>query len=109
MLDCLKQGAFDQIVAREQRCFIQRPTLCLGHSDAQKLSRIVPFVQSFRCVYTFEALQTNQRSVEHLSQGLRSLRLADARLALQEQWLREPHRAKERGGQPFVREVPDIT
>ena len=70
----------------------------LGQPDAQQLARVVPLVERLAGVDALVALQPVQRRVQHAGQRLGRLRLADARLALQQQRLRAAGR---RGTAPW--------
>ena len=66
---------------------------------------MVPLVQRLRGVQPLVALQPDQLTVQHTRQYLRDLRLADARLALQDQRPPQRQRQVDGGEQPFVGEV----
>src|SRR5262249_8190238 len=74
----------------------------LCDADPEELSRIVPLVERLRRVDALVALEPDQPRVEHLGEGLRRLGLADARLSLEKQWLRQAEREEQRGRAPTV-------
>ena len=79
----------------------------LGVADAEQLPGVVPLVQRLGGIDALEALQPDQRGVEHLGEGLRGLGLADTGLPLEQQGLRESHRAEQGGRKSRIGEVAD--
>ena len=77
----------------------------LGQPDAQQLPRVVPLVQRLAGVDALVALQSHERRVEHRGQRLGRLGLADPRFALEQQRLRQPHRAEHRRRETEVGQV----
>src|ERR1700691_1053352 len=81
------------------------PPLALIRLEAQKLLLIVPFVKRARLVESFVTLQPDKLGAEHLGQHLCHLGLARASRALDEQWLVEREREKDRGLDALVGDV----
>ena len=69
---------------------------------------IVPLVERLGGVDALVALQAHERRVEHRGERLGRLGLADARLALEQQRLRQAHAEEERRGEALVDEVVDV-
>jgi len=86
-----EQRPADQIVRAETALLAERRAARVGEADAQQLARVVPFVERLGRVDPVVALQANQRRVEDRRQRLGGLGLADARLPLEQQRLRQAH------------------
>ncbi len=97
VLECGQQRPADEVVGPEQRLLGEVVAPRLGQPDPEQLSRVVPLVQRLGGVDPLEALQPDQRRVEQLGQRLGGLRLADPRLALEQQRLRQSYGAEQRG------------
>ncbi len=108
MLDRPQQRSADEEVDREQVLLLHRPAAGFGRPDGQQLAGVVPLVQGFRRGDALVALQPHEWGVEDLGDRLAGLRLSDARLALQEQWLVQPDGAEHRRRQPEVGDVVDV-
>ena len=102
-LDRLEQRPADQELGAEELRLVDRSLL--GGADVQQLPRVVPLVDRVRDVQALVALEPDQPRAERLRDRLRSLRLADARLAFEQQRLLELQREVERGREPAVGEV----
>ena len=105
VLERLEEGPLDEVLAREQRLLAQAGALCLGNANAEELARVVPFVERLGCIDALEALEADERGVEHFGERLGRLGLADPRLALEQERLREAHGAEQRGREPRLGEV----
>ena len=77
----------------------------LGEPDRHHLRRIVPFVDRGRDVEALVALEADQLPPERGGEDLGDLRLADPRLAFEEQRTAEPQAQEEDRRQRPVREI----
>src|SRR5205823_6829787 len=77
----------------------------LRRADVQQLPRVIPFVHRVRDVEALVTLEPDQPCVERTRDRLRRLRLADARLALEQQRLLELEREVERRRERAVGKV----
>ena len=105
MLERPQQRSPDQVVRAEQLLLAQRGVAGVGEPDAEQLPRVVPLVERLRRVDPLVALQPDQRRVEHGRERLGRLGLAHARLALEQQRLRQAQAEEHRRGQALVHEV----
>ena len=108
MLERAEQRAPDQVVGTEELLFAEGRAAGLGEADAQELARVVPLVERLRRVDPLVALQSDQRRVQHDRQRLGGLGLADTRLALEQQGLRQPQAEEHRRRQTLVDEVVHV-
>ena len=109
VLECAQERAANQIVRTEQFLLAERRAARVGEADAQQLARVVPLVQRLRRVDPLVALQANQRRIQDDRQRLGGLGLADTRLALEQQGLRQAHAQKHRCREALVDEVVDVS
>ena len=107
VLERAQQRPPDQVVRAEQLLLAQRRAAGVRQPDAQQLAGVVPLVERLRRVDPLVALQADQRRVEHGGQRPRRLRLADARLALEQQRLGQTQAEEHRRRQALVDEVVD--
>ena len=105
VLERAQQRPPDQVVGPEQVVLAQRLAAGVGHPDAQQLAGIVPFVQRLGRVDALVTLQPDEGRVEHGGQRLGGRGLADPRLTLEQQRLRQPGTQEHRRGQALVDEV----
>ena len=106
MFDCLQQGALDEVVPPKERRLVHARALRFRVSNAEQLAGVVPLVQSLGSIDAFEALESDERRVEHRGERLGCLRLANPCLSFQQQRLRQTDRTEQRRCQTFVGEVP---
>jgi hypothetical protein len=107
VLERAQQRPADQVVRAEEVLLAQLVAAGVGQPDAQQLAWVVPLVERLGGVDALVALEAHERRVEHRGQRLGGLRLADARLALEQQRLRQPHAEEHRRRQALVNEVVD--
>ena len=65
VFDCLQQGALDEVVPPKERRLVHARALRFRVSNAEQLAGVVPLVQSLRSIDAFEALESDERCVEH--------------------------------------------
>ena len=107
VLERPQQRSADQVVGAEQLLLVERAPARLGEPDAEQLARIVPLVERLGRVDPLVALQPDQRHVERRGQRHRRRGLADPRLPLEQQRLRQPQAEEDRGRQALVDEIVD--
>ena len=107
MLERPQQRPPDQVVGAEQVLLAERRVARVGEPDAEQLARVVPLVERLGGVDPLVALQPDQRRVEHGRERPGRLGLADARLALEQQRLRQAQAEEHRRRQALVDEVVD--
>jgi hypothetical protein len=103
VLERLEQRPAQQEPPREQLALVDA---ALRRAQRQELARVVPVVQRLVEVDALVALQADQARAGRAGQRLGHLRLAHARLALDEQRLAQLAGQEHRGGQGAVGEVP---
>jgi hypothetical protein len=108
MLNRLQQGPGRQELPAKQLVLAQPGAGRLRRSDPQQLAGVVPLVERLGGVDALVALKSDQPRVERRRQRLGCLRLADTRLALEQQGLRQPEREEKRRGEPVVGQVIDL-
>jgi hypothetical protein len=101
-LERLEQGAAQQEATGEELTLVDA---ALGRPQRQELARVVPVVQRVVEVDPLVTLQADEPRADGASQRLGDLRLADARLALDEQRLAELGSEEDRRGERPVGEV----
>ena len=77
----------------------------LREPDRHHLRGIVPFIDRRRDIEAFIALQSNQLSAERGSEHFRDFRLADARLALEQEGPTEAQAQEDDGRQRALRDI----
>ena len=102
-VDRLEQRPADQELGPEE--LVLRHGALLRGADVQQLARVVPLVDGVRDVEALVALQPDQPGAGRDGERLGGLRLADARLALEQQRLLEREREEERRREAPVGQV----
>ena len=102
-LDRLEERTPDQVLRPEE--LLLGDGALLGRPDVQELARVVPLVDRVGDVEPLVALEPDQPRAERRGERLRGLRLADARLALEQHRLLQPAREEERRREPTVGQV----
>jgi hypothetical protein len=108
VLERAQQRPADEVLGPEQILLAERRATGVGQPDAEQLAGVVPLVQCLGGVDALVALQPDQRRVQHECQRLGRLGLADARLAFEQQRLRQAHAQEHRRRQALVDEVVDL-
>jgi hypothetical protein len=101
-LERLEQGAAQQEAPGEELALVDA---ALGRPQRQELARVVPVVERVVEVDPLVALQADEPRADRAGQRLGDLRLADPRLALDEQRLAELGGEEDRRGERPVGEV----
>jgi hypothetical protein len=107
-IDRLQQWPLEQELFGKEIVAHALPALAPGRlhrAQKQHLARVIPFVDGGGRVETLVALQADQRRFQQVSQDLGDFRLADARLAFQEERLAEFEGQEEGGGQATFRDI----
>ena len=102
MLERLQQRPAQQEAAREQLALVDA---ALGGAQREQLARVVPVVERLVDVDALVALQADEARAGRAGERLGHLRLAHARLALDEQRQAELAGEEHRDGQRAVGEV----
>ena len=107
----LEQRALDQELRRKDVMGggLLRGAARLEQPDLQHLPRVVPLVHGRVHVQALVALEANELRAEAGREHLRQLRLADARLALEEQRSLELEREEHRGRERPIGDVPALS
>ena len=108
VLERAQERAADEVVRPEELLLPERRVTRVGEPDAEELARIVPLVQRLGRVDPLVALEAHQRGLQDEREGLGGLGLADTRLALEQERLRQAQAQEHRGRQALVDEVVDV-
>ncbi len=104
----LQQRAFQQVVAAEQVRLARLLGIRLVQPDREQLATVVPLVGGLRQVQALVALKPYQAPVHRRGQRRRKRRLADTRIALEQQRALQLAGQPKRGRQRLVGDVADL-
>ncbi len=106
VVDRIEEGPSQQEVGTEDVLLGADPILALtDQADVQQLAGIVPLVCGVSEVDAFVALQPDQARAETRCKRPSRLSLPDAGLALEKEWLVDPHRNQDRCRESPVTQV----